>query len=54
MSKPKTKPKKKRGPKLEVLKIRDLDWEEAVKRSCQKRSRLTVGQNPRSMVATAS
>jgi hypothetical protein len=37
MSEPKAKPKQKRGPKPEVLKIRELDWEEAVKRSFQKK-----------------
>jgi hypothetical protein len=37
MSKPKTKSKQKRGPKPEVLKIRGLDWKEAVKRSFQKK-----------------
>jgi hypothetical protein len=37
MAKPKTKPKKKRGPKPELLKIRGLGWKEAVKRSFQKK-----------------
>lgn len=37
MNKSKPKPKKKRGPKPEILKIRGLDWEEAVKRSLQKK-----------------
>jgi len=36
MAKPKTKTKKKRGPKPEVLKIHELDWKDAIKRSFQK------------------
>jgi hypothetical protein len=35
MNKPKAKPKKKRGPKPEILKVRDLDWKEAVRWSFQ-------------------
>jgi hypothetical protein len=36
MNKPKPKPEK-RGPKPEILKIRDLNWKEAVKRSFDKK-----------------
>jgi len=37
MNKSKTKDEKKRGPKPEFLKIRDLDWKEAIRRSFQKK-----------------
>jgi ISXO2-like transposase domain len=35
--KTKSKQKKKRGPKPDILKIRDLNWEETVKRSFEKK-----------------